>query len=395
MTEAVDPLPTVDLGSEAFLADPLRAIDKWRQESWIACSDRGFEVFSHRGVEAGYQNAGLVSAVEKFLTDMGIDVDAMAGEGGNLQNNEGPSHTRLRRVLSRWFTPRNVDALRPRVRTLVESRLDALGDEGDFMNTVASKIPGPVFCWMIGAPEEEGDHLFELSAILLQAFEGNLEKADEILAAAIEMRELVDELIEAKRRAPADDLLSVMLAATDDGDLAIEDVHSLSFEMLSASTDNTAHSAGLAVYVLARHPDQYRVLRADPVLAPRAVEECLRIEPRIRYDPHYSAEGTTLLEVPIPPESIVYLHNAAANTDPAVYPDPHRFDVARSHDRPQMNFGIGRHFCLGAALARMELAEILGAVARRWETLEPAGEAEVDRTLGASVQRLPVRARPA
>lgn len=391
MTPTVREPPVVDLHSDEYVADPLRAIDEWRRRSWIARSERGYEVFSHRGVEAGYQNTGLVTAVGKFLADMGIDVDTMAGGGGNLQNNEGPSHTRLRRVVSRWFTPRKVDELRPRVRALAGSRLDALGDEGDFMSTVASRIPGPVFCWMLGAPEEEGDHLFALSAVLLQAFEGNLEHADEILAAAVEMRELVDGLIEAKRRAPTDDLLSIMLAATDDGDLTIDDVHSLSFEMLSASTDNTAHSAGLAVHVLSQHPDQYRRVHEQPELVPRTVEECLRIEPRVRYDPHYTHEGTTLLDAEIPAESIVYLHNAAANTDPDVYPDPHRFDVTRAHDRPQMNFGIGRHFCLGAALARMELSEIVGALARRWSELEPAGDAEIDRFLGAAVGSLPIR----
>lgn len=385
-------LPFLDVESEAFTSDPLDALDRLRADGWVARSARGFEVFSHAGVEAAYQNPDLVAGVTKLLADMGLDPEMMSGGGGNMQGTEGPDHTRFRRVVSRWFTPRRVDELRPRVRALVESLVEPLtaGGGGEFMTAVAAKVPGPVFCWMIGAPDEEGDRLFRLSEVLISAFEGDLSRAQEIFDAAVEMQGFVEELIAVKRAQPGDDLLSIMLAAADSGDITVADVGSLSFEMLAASTDNTAHSAGLAAWALATHPDQWQLLRSDPALQPSAVEECLRVAPRVCVDTAYTAEGTTLLDLELPPDSMVYQHTAAAHVDPAVYPDPRRFDISRTHARPQMNFGIGRHFCLGAALARMELQVILEVLAERWADVGLAGEPDIVRLNSASVRSLPI-----
>ncbi len=396
MSDPVATLPFVDVTDDAFVADPRGVLEPLLPAAWIARSERGYEVFSYAGVEAAYQAPHLVAGVMQLMRDMGLDPDALAGGGGNLQGTEGPDHTRFRRVVSKWFTPRRVDELRPRVRALVESRLDSLASAsgGEFMGDVATRVPGAVFCWMIGAPEDRADEVFGLSEVILRAFAGDFSEAEAIMNAAVEMRVLVDELIEEKRRRPDDALLSIMLDAAAAGDITIEDVHSLAFEMLSASTDNTAHSAGLILATLARHPDQWQLLRDDRSLVPGAVEECLRVEPRVRYDTAYTEAGGRLLDIELPPGTMVYQHITVAHVDPEVYPDPHRFDVTRRHARPQLNFGIGRHYCLGAALARMELQAILEVTLERWSTVE-LGPGVLVAPLAGRVESLPLVGTPA
>jgi cytochrome P450 len=142
--------------------------------------------------------------------------------------------------------------------------------------------------------------------------------------------------------------------------------------------------------LLAEAPEQWAAVRSDPGLVPRAVEEALRFDPPVVEITKYTDGGTEVLDVEIPPRSMLWISVLAANHDPAAYADPDRFDVRRRHRRSQLNFGAGRHFCLGAALARMELAAMLGVIADQWATIEPAGPATVDRTYGAKVQALPI-----
>lgn len=388
-------LPEVD---ETLVAsDPRAAHETLGSGVAIAHSARGYEVFSHAGVEAGYSSRDLVSAVVKQLADLGIDPSMMTGGGGNLQSNEGPDHSKFRRVVSRWFTPRAVDGMRPLVRERTEELLTPLTEAGggDFMQDVSARIPGPVFCWMMGADPAAGDRLFRLAEILLKAFDGNFDDADAMLGAAAEMQEFVESLAAEKKAEPDGQLMSVLLAAADSGEITEADVNSLSFEMLSASTDNTAHSMAGAMMILAAHPDEYARLRADRSLIPSAVEECLRLAPRVVSDPHYTESGTTLLGVEIPPDSMVYLHNVVGNVDASIYPDPETFDVGREHPRPQLNFGIGRHFCLGAALARMEMQVILDTVCDTWSSFTVGPDAEFERAVGLNVVSLPLTATPA
>jgi cytochrome P450 len=394
----LEDLPRIDVTSEAFATRPLAVFDELRPQAWAATSDRGVEAFSYRGVEAAYKMHEFGAGVTKLMEQMGLDPAAMAGGGRNLQANDTPDHPKLRRIVSRWFTPRQVDNLRPRVQELAGSLADPItaAGSGEFMSGIASRIPGTVFCWMIGAPDDVGEYVYKLSETILRAFDGAIEDADDILTAAIEMRSLVDDLIEQKRRRPDDALLSILLAAVDDGDLTIEDVHSLTFEMLSASTDNTAHSAGLAATVLAADADRWRTVRDDRAALPNALEECARVAPRVRVDSAWTESGATLLDLDVLPQTMVWQHIAAAHVDPDIYPDPYRVDITRPLPESQLNFGVGRHFCLGAALARMELAAIYTALLDRWSEFRLEGDPIVDLSgTGASVKELRFRCTPA
>jgi cytochrome P450 len=133
-------------------------------------------------------------------------------------------------------------------------------------------------------------------------------------------------------------------------------------------------------------------LRADPAgIAPTAVEECSRVEPRVRHGSSWNQKTTTLLDFDIPADSMTYLDLVAAHYDADAFPDPYRVDVTRHHARPQLNFGIGRHFCLGAALARMELQVVFTAIGSAWSMVEASGEVELEaRALDRGVKSLPI-----
>jgi cytochrome P450 len=392
MSTVVDDLPVLDVDAPGFDDDPLPQIEAVRRTSWVARSSRGIEVLTYEGCEAAFHNRDLHHGIRRLLEQMGVDRSEISGPGRNLLTSEGEDHMTLRRVVSRWFTPRSVDRLRERVRGLVESRVAPVtaAGGGEFMAEVARHLPGPVFCWMIGASGDQGDDLYALSERLQPAFSGDPNLAGGFIAAGKEMKVFVDELTETKRRDPGEDLMSILIAAEDAGDITAADVHSIAFELLGASTDNTANSAGLALHLLATHPDEWARLRADRSLVPTAVEECARCAPRVRYANQWTPDGARLLDFDIPARSDVWLALIGACYDPVVYPDPYRFDVGRIQAKPQLNFGAGRHFCIGAALARMELQVLLEVLAERWDTVELAGEAGINLADGVGVAAMPV-----
>lgn len=386
-------LPEINPMDPAFAATRLASLEQARSEhGWAARSFRGLEVLSYEGCSQAYRNESLVTGIPVILQFMGIDIQQMAGPGRNLTESEGSDHDALRGVVSRWFTPRTVARLRSDVEELTRKLIAPLtaAGEGDLAEMVTRRVPGPVFCWMMGLPESEGDHLFDLSEILLKAFSGDPALADQLTETGAQMRAFVDGLVERKRADPGDDLASIMIAAADRGEIAEDDVRSLAFELLTASTDNTHNSAALMFHLLATHQDQWRLVADGTADLADAVEECLRYDPTVVSDQKFAVEDTTLLDVEVPAGTMVWTSNLAAHFDPEVYPDPHRFDVTRKHAHPQLNFGIGRHYCTGAALARMELVAMLSVAIAAWDRLELVGEPQVDRSFGAKISTLPV-----
>jgi cytochrome P450 len=227
---------------------------------------------------------------------------------------------------------------------------------------------------MMGAPTSQADELFALSNTLLEFFDGDAEKAGAIEAAIEQMKSFVDELAATKRAKPGDDLMTILLDAADKGIVSMDDACSIALELLAASSDNTARSACHIVAQLASRPGDWLRLRSDPRLIAGAIEECLRFAPVVEIDMHVSQVPTVVQDVEVPADTIAWLSILAANHDPTVYPDPQVFDLSRRHARPQLNFGLGRHFCIGAALARMELEALLSVLTQQWSSLAPAVE---------------------
>lgn len=290
-----------------------------------------------------------------------------------------PDHTRLRRLVSKAFTPNAVERLRPYVRSFVDSVLDRAEADGrlDVIDDLAFPLPVTVIGEMLGIPEEDRDQFRAWTHALVATLEPLL--SDEVLAAAdaslVASNGYLHDLVARRRtdRGPdrGADLLSEMIAAEEEGDRLTEDEIVVNANLLvSAGFETTMNLVGNAVLALLRHPDQLDRLRREPELIRTAVEEFLRYDGSVQFAPPRMAQADIQLgEQVIPQGDVVVALLGAANRDPAAFDDPDRLDIGRPDVKP-LTFGGGIHFCLGAALARLEAVEAVGGLVQRFSRLE-------------------------
>jgi cytochrome P450 len=392
----IDDLPALDRFSPEYLSDPHAYVRRLRESSNAARSLMGVEFLTYEACEQALLDARFRSGAIKVSEFLGDSATLLVGSGRNLLTSEGADHDVVRRAVSPWFTPRRVAELTERTRALVDSLLDRVDAAGecDFVSDVARIVPGAVFCWMIGAPEADGVRLATWSETLIRAFRMDPDDMPGIETASAELGAYVDQFLASKRADPADDVGSMLLAAEARGDITRDDVHSILIEMLSASTDNTQGGAALQLLLLLEHPDQWELLVQRPDLVPNAVEECGRYEGPVSATPILNEEDADLAGLELPGGSLSWLLFSAAHRDPAVFDEPDRFDITRDPPKGQLSFGVGRHYCLGAALARMELRVLLTALVERWCDPMLVGEVEISRAYGPSPATLPVRFTP-
>lgn len=288
-----------------------------------------------------------------------------------------PDHTRIRGLVSRAFTPRRVEALRPEIVAMTDALLDELAADGggDLVETLAFPLPANVISALVGVPVEDRDWLRPRVADLAATLEPSTDEA--MVAAALrsgeEVRGYLNELVEKRRAEPADDLLSALIEASDGEDrLTQDEVIANTTLIYAAGFETTTHLIGNTVLALLRHPEALRQLRTDRSLVPSAVEEVLRYQPPVQIDGRTTFEDIEIGGVTIPEGSNVVTLLAAANRDPAVFDDPDRFDITRPN--PQiLSFSYGIHYCLGASLARLEGQVVLERMLDRfghWRLLE-------------------------
>jgi cytochrome P450 len=272
-----------------------------------------------------------------------------------------PQHTRVRALVAKAFTPRRVAEIEPAVRELTRERLAGLepGMQIDLFEQLASSMPMDVISTMLGVPAEQRDHVRHLTNQMMHREPGELEVSERTVQIGTELIAIFSDLILARRRAPEDDLISALIAATLDGEdgkpTSLTDEELLGFCLLlgSAGHETTARLICNSAVTLARHPDQRRELAASPQLLPGAVEEFLRYDPPSQVQGRWSTRPVELHGVTIPADRRVLLLTGAAQRDPRQYDDPDRFDIHRKLDR-QLSFGYGQHLCLGKSLARQE-----------------------------------------
>jgi hypothetical protein len=291
----------------------------------------------------------------------------------HMLNVDGTDHTRLRRLVSEAFSPRRVEAMQPRIAAIVDDLLDGIagGDPDQPVDLVASfafPMPYTVICDLLGI---DGD-LRTAFGTELRALVDADEHARAVAAAAAVIA-MLDELVAAKRRAPADDLVSALIAARDgDERLSEQELRSTIFQLVIAGHDTTTNLIGNAVVALHRHPDQLAAVLADPERIVPAVEEVMRFDPPAHHATfRYALEDLEVGGVTIPAGSQVLVGLAAANRDPARFAAPDDLDVDRP-DQRHIAFGHGIHHCLGARLARLEAREALGSLLRRFPRLRIA-----------------------
>ena len=274
----------------------------------------------------------------------------------HMLNVDPPDHTRLRRLVSRAFVPPRIAALEPAVRSIASSLLDELNAAGpgatvDLVEGYAYPLPFQVIGELLGIPAADRPRLHAWVQVLLTGWAGDppseaVEASDGIVA-------YLHELVDAKRRSPADDLVSVLVAAEDDA-LNTQELLSSLFQLVVAGHDTTASLIGNGVVALLDHPGQLEALLADPGKLPAAIDELTRFTAPV---PHatfrVTAEPVTLDGVEIPAHEQVLVCLGSANRDPGRFPSPDVLDISRS-DGPNLGFGHGIHYCLGAPLARLE-----------------------------------------
>ena len=353
----MDDLAVVDLTDPAFWSNPYPVLAEARNRHPLA-----------RGVDGGlmalsFDAAEMVLRDPRFLTTdllapRGITDGPIAEWWGQVMfSADPPVHTRLRRLVSRAFTPRAVESLRPRVAEITEELLDGLsGDPVDLVDGFAHELPIRVMAAMLGVPA--GDHhrfaawTADLGLVFSSVHTPDLLSS---LEAAINgLNTYVAELIADRRAQPGDDLLSALIAAESDGDvLSGPELVAMVENLLFAGHDTTRSMLMIGVALLLSHPDQRAALTGDPGLAAQAVDEILRYEAPVLGSGRDAAEPLELFDVPVAAGETVTTMSLAANRDPAAFDDPDRFDITRPGGK-LMSFGQGIHYCLGAALARLE-----------------------------------------
>ncbi len=330
------------------LADPLLSLDK------------------RHALPGGYKGFALPPALD-----------------ANLLNMDPPDHTRIRRLVGRAFTTRRVEQLRAPIRRTADRLLDALGTNGgphggtDLIAAYAAPLPITVICDLLGVPDEHRRDFRAWTDVLVAPDPARPQAAKE---AVVAMLGFFTQLLADKRKEPADDLLSDLIAVRDESDsagngrLTEDELMSLAFLILFAGYENTVQLIGTAVLALLQHPGQLAALRADPTRLPAAVEEFVRYDgPALLAIRRFPREDVTIGDVTVPAGETVLLSLAAANRDPRRFPDADRFDLGRDATG-HLALGHGIHYCLGAPLARLETEIALAALLERLPDLQLDGD---------------------
>ncbi len=282
-----------------------------------------------------------------------------------------PRHTRMRALVNRGFTSRSVEKLRPRVQALVDSLIDAVEADGemDLVPDFAFRVPVTVICQMLGAPVEDVPRITDWAATFSRRSDEGEELNPEMERlgdeAAKNFMGYVQELIEARRRVPKDDLLSRLIEVQREAeDLTDTDIAATTILLFQAGHETTANLIAKGTLALLRHPEEFARLRSHPELIENATEELLRYDTSVQLSTKFATEDIPFHDRVIRKGDAVSFFWGAINRDPERYADPDRLDLTR-RDIDHYSFGMGAHYCLGASLARLEIQHAVGTLARR------------------------------
>ena len=285
---------------------------------------------------------------------------AQPADGLSMLDRDPPDHTRLRRLVSKAFTPRAIQALRPRITGLVDGMLDAAAAQGrvDLVDALAFPLPFTVIAEMLGTPPADHERIRELSGTVVRSLEpvADPELAAAIMAADAELTGIAAEMIAWKRDHPADDLLTALVNAEDGGDVLSDDeLVAQTLLLYIAGHETTVNLIAGGTLALLRHPGQLALLRRDPGLVPNAVEEMLRYDSPVQASRRITLEPVTMGDITIPAGAFVMASLGSANRDQDFWgPDADELRLDRENARQHVSFGAGYHHCLGASLARLE-----------------------------------------
>lgn len=367
----------------AFLADPYPAYAELRAKGRVQYFEptNQWLVPHHADVSALLRDRRLGRTYQHRFTheEFGRTAPPAEHEPFHTLNDHGmldlepPDHTRIRRLVSKAFTPRTVERLVPYVTGLAGELVDRLVEAGggDLLRDVAEPLPVAVIAEMLGIPESDRAPLRPWSADICGMYElsPSEDTAARAVRASVEFTEYLRELIAERRGKPGDDLISGLIAAYDEGDrLTEQEMISTCVLLLNAGHEATVNATVNGWYALFRNPEQLAALRADHSLVPRAVEELMRYDTPLQLFERWVLDEIEIDGTTVPRGAEIAMLFGSANHDPTVFTHPERLDLTRA-DNPHISFSAGIHYCIGAPLARIELAASMRALLEKTPTL--------------------------
>ncbi|MGI5138300.1 MULTISPECIES: cytochrome P450 [unclassified Streptomyces] len=374
----------------AFVADPYPAYAELRARGRVHYYEPTDQwlVPHHADVSALLRDRRLGRTYQHRFTheDFGRTAPMPEHEPFHTLNDHGmldlepPDHTRIRRLVSKAFTPRTVERLKPYVHGLAGELVTRLVEAGggDLLRDVAEPLPVAVIAEMLGIPEADRGQLRPWSADICGMYElgPSEETARKAVRASVEFSDYLRELIATRRKEPGEDLISGLIAAYDEGDrLSEQEMISTCVLLLNAGHEATVNATVNGWWALFRNPDQLAALRADHSLVPSAVEELMRYDTPLQLFERWVLDEIEIDGTTVPRGAEIAMLFGSANHDPAVFTAPEKLDLTRE-DNPHISFSAGIHYCIGAPLARIELAASMTALLEKAPTLRPAAEPE-------------------
>jgi cytochrome P450 len=371
-------LPTVefDFADAEEHRNALLALSK---ESWIAKGVFAYPIFRYEDCVAILRDKRWHSAAALAAEAFGVnDPRLKERRRESILSAEGDVHTRLRRLVAPSFSPRAADRLRPFMREVMNSLIDPVAKNGkcDLATDICDPYPIPIICELLGAPKKDWQLFSRWAEDVLRIFNATAsEELDVIFKAQDELGEYTRQLIADRRSRPADDLITSLIAAEEAGDKLDEAELEMMVEaVIVGGTDTTRNQLGCSIALFAEHPEQWKLLAEQPELAGKAVEETMRYFGAVRATGRFASEDIEYKGVLFPKGTLVTPSLSIANRDETVFNDANIFDITREPaGQPQMTFGSGIHYCLGAALARAEQQEALPIMAQRMKNLRIDG----------------------
>ena len=367
------------------------------RDGWLAASPFGFIVLDREAGEFFLRTKAAVFPGLTIADLFGITDGPLREEiVRNIININGDDHRRLRNLVNPELSPRAVDRYRPAMRRFLEQLLDRVPADGrcEFIADFAKSYPSLVIAEVMGAPLTDAPRLHHWSNVIQRQFDPTslINEREQIEQAVAEFYAYEDELIEARRAAPGDDLISALIKAEEAGDrLSDDELRNLVLNILVGGVDTSQSQLAHAVRLLAEHPDQWEVLRSHPRgLASAAVDEALRYEPITPFTARILIDEAEYRGVSFPAGSIVLVSAWHAHRDGSA---PDEFDITANRGRDRLlTFGAGIHYCVGANLARAEMQEALVFLAERVPLVSLDGEPEFGTPSGIyGLEKLPLR----
>jgi cytochrome P450 len=331
------------------------------------------------GLSVEDQNVAADSLLRQVREEFYGD-EAPRSNALSMLDRDPPDHTRLRRLVSKAFTRRAIEALRPRITELVDGMLDAMAAQRrvDLVDALAFPLPFRVIAEMLGTPPADHERIRQLTGTVVRSLEPVADPGliAAIMAADEELTRIAAEMIAWKRANPADDLLSALIHAEDDGDVLDDDeLVAQTLLLYIAGHETTVNLIAGGTLALLNHPGQLALLRDDPALVPGAVEELLRYDSPVQASRRITLAPVTLGGTTIPPGAFVMASLGSANRDERFWgPDAAELNLRRENARQHVSFGAGPHHCLGASLARLEASIAFERLTARFPGLALDGD---------------------